>query len=138
MQTNDNKPTNKKEVKRKVVDLRKATEPDNDIFICEHCDCRLIPYYDIKGERLTRGKLFQCGRCGEIKDTEMDNLQRPEALTSRGDINQSVFFTNFRQLTQSNAKKFDVENEELLLKGQGFHVVKTKITSGDGRILRND
>lgn len=138
MQQDNNKPKKEKQVKRKVIDLRKATEPGSDIYICEHCDCRLIPYFDIKGERLTRGKLFQCGRCGEIKDTEMDNLQRPELLTSRGDTNNAIFLTNIRQPQPTKPKPFDVENEDDMLRFHGFHIVKTRITSGDGRILRHD
>jgi transcription elongation factor Elf1 len=131
--------TGKTTAKRKVVDLRKATDPDDNIFICEHCDIRLIPYNDIKGERLTRGKLWQCGRCGQIKDTEMDNLQHPETLTSRGDTNQNVFLKQLRQPQGPKHKPYDPEpNDEANLKAQGFHIIKTRITSGDGKILRYD
>lgn len=124
--------------KHKIIDLRKLTDPDDNTYICEFCDVRLIPYFDIKGERLTRGKLFQCGKCGLIKDTAMDNLQRPEQLTSKGD-NQAIFFKQIRQPQAVKPKPFDVEEDEnLFLIGQNFHVIKTRITSGDGRILRND
>jgi DNA-directed RNA polymerase subunit M/transcription elongation factor TFIIS len=128
-----------KKKKVKVIDLRKATDPETDVYICEHCDIRLIPYIDTKGERLTRGKLFQCGRCGQIKDTAMDNIQHPEALTSRGDTNQNIFFTHFRQPQPQKSKPYDPEpmNDEIF-KGQGFHIVRTRVVAGDGKVLRDD
>lgn len=123
---------------RKVIDLRKATEADDDTYICEDCDIPLIPYYDIKGERLTRGKLYQCGRCGIIKDTTADNLKRPEQLTARGD-NLNVFFNQPRSTTnKGKPEPFDIDKgDDLMLKAQGFHIVKTRITVG-GKIVRND
>jgi hypothetical protein len=125
--------------KRKVIDLRKATEADDGIYICEDCDIQLIPYYDIKGERLTRGKLYQCGRCGIIKDTSGDNLKRPEQLTARGD-NLNIFFNQPRSTSTNKGKQepYDLDKgDDLMLKGQGFHIVKTRITVG-GKIVRND
>lgn len=124
---------------KKLIDLRKVTDPDNDIYICEYCDCRLIPYFDIKGERLTRGKLFQCGKCGLIKDTEMDNLQKPEALTSKGDT-QDIFIQHWRQSANTKHKPAIIDPEpgnDDMLKAQGFHVVRTRVTVG-GKILRDD
>lgn len=124
--------------KRRVIDLRKATSPDDDTYICEYCDIRLIPYFDINHERITTGKLFQCGRCGIIKDTSYNDLKRPELLQAKGD-NMNLFITHVRQTANmGKPKPFDPEpgNDELL-KGQGFHVVKTRITVG-GKILRND
>jgi len=125
--------------KRKVIDLRKATEPDDGIYICEDCDIQLIPYYDIKGERLTRGSLYQCGRCGIIKDTAGDNLKRPERLTARGD-NLNIFFNQPRSAPANKGKPepYDLDKgDDLMLKGQGFHIVKTRITVG-GKIVRNE
>lgn len=124
--------------KRKVIDLRKATEADDGIYICEDCDIQLIPYYDIKGERLTRGKLFQCGRCGIIKDTAGDDLKHPERLTARGD-NLDIFFNQPRSTKQKGKPEpFDLDKgDDLMLKGQGFHIVRTRITVG-GKVLRDD
>ena len=128
-----------KKKKVKVIDLRKVTDPDTDIYICENCDVRLIPYIDKEGKRLTRGKLFQCGRCGQIKDTAMDNLQHPEALTTRGDINQNVFFTHFRQQQSIKPKPYDPEPmSDEIMKGQGFHIIRTRVVAGDGKVLRDD
>lgn len=131
---------NQKKSKIKVIDFRKATDLDNDIYTCENCDIRLIPYHDIEGKRLTRGKLFQCGKCGQIKDTSMDNLQHPSALVSRGD-EQSAFFTMFRQPSPVKQKQqqYDPEpSEDKFMTGNGFHIVRTRIISGDGRVLRDD
>lgn len=130
---------NQKKSKIKVIDLRKATEPNNDIYICENDDTRLIPYHDIEGKRLTRGKLFQCGRCGQIKDTSMNDLQHPETLVTRGD-EQSTFFTMFRQPpTTTKQPPYDPEPEwDKIATGNGFHIVRTKVMSGDGRVLRDD
>lgn len=128
-----------KKKKVKVIDLRKATEPEDGIYICEHDDTRLIPYHDIEGKRLTRGKLFQCGKCGQIKDTSMNDLQRPESLVTRGD-EQSTFFTMFRQPpTNTKPKPYDPEPMmDQIMKGDGFHIVRTKVVSGDGKVLRDD
>lgn len=128
-----------KENKIRITDLRKFTDASSsEAYICEHCDIRLIPYHDIKGERLTRGKLWQCGKCGQIKDTAMDNLQHPEALTSRGD-NQDFIFKQFRQPQPTKQKPYDPEpmNDEIM-KGQGFHIIRTRVVSGDGKVLRDD
>lgn len=130
--------------KHKVIDFRKALDPDNDIYICEHCDCRLIPYFDIKGERLTApgGKLFQCGKCGQIKDTSgvgKYDIKRPEQLTSRGDNADNLFITHWRQPPTAKPKQFDIDpGDDQMYKGMGFHIVRTHIVSGDGRTLRND
>ena len=123
--------------KRKVIDLRKATDPDDNTYICEYCDLRLIPYFDVSGERITTGKLFQCGKCGLIKDTSYSDLKRPELLTSKGD-NINLAITHVRAETKGKPKQFDIDpGDDLMYKGMGFHIVKTKITV-DGRILRND
>lgn len=123
--------------KHKIIDLRKATEPDNDIYICEYCDCRLIPYLDINGERLTTGKLFQCGKCGQIKDTSYNDLKRPEQLTARGD-NANIFINHIRQPQKPTKPKFDIDpGDDIMLKGQGFHIVRTRITV-NGKIVRDD
>lgn len=135
---NNSKKDKAKDNKRKLIDLRKATDYYNEVYICEHCDIRLIPYHDIEGTRLTRGKLWQCGRCGQIKDTEMDSLQHPEQLVSRGD-NQTIFFKHIRQSDKPKPKPYDPEPNDLAYtKEAGFHIEKTRITSGDGRILRYD
>jgi|SRR5689334_726552 hypothetical protein len=127
----------KNKERHKIIDLRKAIDPDNDIYICEHCDVRLIPYFDIKGERLTRGKLFQCGRCGQIKDTTSHDLQKPESLTSRGD-NMNVYFNVVRHDNPVKPKPFDIDpGDDLMYKGQGFHIVRTRITV-NGKIVRDD
>ena len=124
--------------KRKVIDLRKATEPDDDKYVCEYDDIRLIPYFDLKGDRVTRGKLFICPKCGIIKDTELDNLKHPEQLKSKGDFVE-YYIHHARQQIKKKLHETDPEpgNDEML-KAAGFHVVKTRITSGDGRILRSD
>jgi len=122
---------------RKVIDLRKITDPDDNTYICEYCDVRLIPYFDVKGERITRGKLFQCGKCGQIKDTSYNNLKRPEQLTARGD-NLNLFITHLRQPQPQKPKKFDIDpGDDLMYKGMGFHIVRTRITV-NGKILRDD
>lgn len=138
-----NKWANSDKNKRKVIDLRKALDPDNDIYICEDCDCRLIPYFDKKGEYLTApgGKLFQCGKCGQIKDTSGGkfDIKRPEQLTTRGDNQNNLFITHWRQPAKPKPKQFDIDpGDDAMYKGMGFHIVKTRITSGDGRILRYD
>lgn len=123
--------------KRKIIDLRKATEPDDGNYICEYCDTRLMPYFDVKGERLTSGKLFQCGKCGLIKDTSFNDLKRPEILTARGD-NLNLFINHARPNNKGKPKPFDIdEGDDIQLKAAGFHIVKTRITVG-GRVLRND
>ena len=129
--------------KHKVIDLRKLTDPDDNTFICEHCDCRLIPYFDIKGEYLTAsgGKLFQCGKCGQIKDTSNQgiyNMKRPEQLTTRGDTANNLFITHWRQPTRPTPKPFDIDpGDDLAYKAMGFHIVRTRITL-NGKILRDD
>lgn len=129
--------------KHKVIDLRKALDPDDNIYICEHCDCRLIPYFDKKGEYLTApgGKLFQCGRCGQIKDTSgvgKYDMKRPEQLTSRGDNASNLFITHFRQPAKPKPKQFDIDpGDDLAYKAMGFHIVRTRISVG-GKILRDD
>ena len=125
--------------KRKVIDLRKATDPDNDIYICEYCDCRLIPYFDVKGEHITRGKLFQCGKCGQIKDTAAKhNIKREEELTTKGDNANNLFITHFRQSPKPKPEKFDIDKgDDLMYKGMGMHIVRTRITVG-GKIVRDD
>ena len=123
--------------KRKVIDLRKLTDPDDNTFICEYCDCRLIPYFDTKGERLTTGKLFQCGKCGQIKDTSYNNLKRPEELTSKGD-NLNLSITHLRQPVKPKPKQFDIDpGDDLMYRAQGFHIVRTRITV-NGKIVRDD
>lgn len=128
--------------KHKVIDLRKALDPDNDIYICEDCDCRLIPYFDKKGEYLTTpgGKLFQCGKCGQIKDTSgvgKFDIKHPEQLITRGD-NQSFFITHWRQpQPTTKPKQFDIDpGDDLQLKASGFHIIRTRITAG-GKVLRD-
>ena len=139
---NDKKILDKDKGKHKVIDLRKALEADDDTFICEHCDCRLIPYFDVKGEYITApgGKLFQCGKCGQIKDTSgvgKYNMKHPEILTSRGD-NAQMFITHWRQPQRQQPKPFDIDpGDDATLKGQGFHIVRTRITI-NGKILRDD
>lgn len=136
---NNDKNSKSKKKKIKVIDLRKLTDPDNDVYICEQDNVRLIPYHDTEGKYLTRGKLFQCGRCGQIKDTERADLQRPETLIARGDTNQNFFFKNWRQESTTKPKQFDIEpGDDLQLQAQGFHITRTRITSGDGKILRDD
>lgn len=137
----DTKPTTTKldkDKKRKLIDLRKATDQsDNGIYICEYCDIRLIPYHDIEGKRLTRGKLWQCGKCGQIKDTAMDNLQHPEGLTARGD-NQQIFLINARQPARPKPKQFDIDpGDDLTYKDMGMHITHTRITVG-GKVVRDD
>jgi len=125
---------------RKVVDLRKATEPDDltTPFICEYCDIKLIPYFDIKKEFITTGKLYQCGKCGQIKDTAAKyNMKRQEELTTKGD-NSNVFITHFRQPPKPKKEKFDIDKgDDLMYKGMGMHIVRTRITLG-GKVLRDD
>lgn len=124
--------------KHKLIDLRKLTDPDDNTYICEYDDVRLIPYFDTKGERITRGKLFQCPRCGQIKDTEMDNLKKPELLIAKGET-QPVNMVHLRQSQPQPHQPFDIDSgDDQMYKGMGFHIVKTRIMSGDGRILRND
>lgn len=133
-----------KDKQHKIIDLRSlTTNPDNDIYICEHCDCRLIPYFDVKGKYLTapNGKLFQCGKCGQMKDTSnqgIHNIKRPEQLTSRGDNNNNIFITHWRQPQPKRPEPFDIDKgDDLMLKGMGFHIVRTRITV-NGKILRDD
>lgn len=122
----------------KVIDLRNATQP-SEIYECEYCNTRLIPYHDVEGKRLTRGKLWQCGRCGQIKDTAMDNLQHPATLTSRGDNNDNIFFKQIRQQSITKKDRIDFDKgDDLMYKGQGFTIMRTRIVSGDGRVLRDD
>lgn len=129
--------------KRKVIDFRALTDPDDNTYICEHCDVRLIPYFDVKGQYLTApgGKLFQCGKCGQIKDTSGQgkyDMKHPETLTSRGDTNQNLFITHWRQPQRQQPKQFDIDpGDDLQLKAQGFHIVRTRITV-NGKILRDD
>jgi len=129
--------------KRKVIDFRTALNPDDDIYICENCDCRLIPYFDIQNKYITApgGKLFQCGKCGQIKDTSglgIYNMKHPEQLTTRGDNSQNLFITHWRQPTKQTPKSFDIDpGDDQQLKAQGFHIVRTRITV-NGKILRDD
>jgi hypothetical protein len=125
---------------RKLIDLRKATEPDDatTTFICEYCDVKLIPYFDIKHEFITSGKLYQCGRCGQIKDTTARyDMKRQEELTTKGD-NNNVFVTHLRQSPNPRKPKFDIDKgDDLMYKGMGMHIVRTRITVG-GKIVRDD
>ena len=134
---------NNKDNRHKVIDLRKITDPDDTTFICEYCDCRLIPYFDIKGEYITApgGKLFQCGKCGQIKDTSGENIhsmKRPEQLTTRGDTANNLFITHWRQPQRQQAKPFDIDpGDDQMYKGMGFHIVRTRISVA-GKIVRDD
>ena len=140
---NKNKQQDKAKDKHKVIDFRKALEADDDIFICEHCDCRLIPYFDVKGAYITApgGKLFQCGKCGQIKDTSgqgIKDMKHPEQLTTRGDNTNNLFITHWRQPTKPGIKPFDIDpGDDQMYKGMGFHIVRTRITV-NGKILRDD
>ena len=129
--------------KHKVIDFRSLTDPDDNTYICEHCDVRLIPYFDVKGQYLTApgGKLFQCGKCGQIKDTSGQgklDMKHPEILTTRGDNANNLFITHWRQPQPTKPKPFDIDpGDDLMLKGMGFHIVRTRITL-NGKILRDD
>ena len=129
--------------RHKVIDLRKLTDLDDNTFICEYCDCQLIPYFDVKGQYLTApgGKLFQCGKCGQIKDTSGQgilDMKRPEQLTTRGDNFNNLFITHWRKPSKPAPKQFDIEpGDDAQLKAQGFHIVRTRITV-NGKILRDD
>ena len=125
----------------KITDLTKATDPQSDIYICEYDDVQLIPYYDIKGERLTTGKLFQCPTCGIIKDTSFSDLKRPEQIISKAQENR-FFMENIHvpesQLSRPRHEPYNIHPaDDDMLKGMGGHIVHTRIEV-KGRIVRND
>lgn len=133
----------KEKDKHKVIDFRSVTEQSDDNYICEHCDVRLIPYFDIKGDRLVApgGKLYQCGKCGQIKDTSgqgIHDMKHPEILTTRGDQANNLFITHWRQPQPTKPEPFDIDKgDDQMYKGMGFHIVRTRITI-NGKILRDD
>ena len=129
----------------RITDLSKLGDQfaDNEVYICDNepvgDDVRLVPYYDVKGERLTRGKLWQCPRCGIIKDTEMDNLQRPEIIVPKAQDNR-FFIENIDipQLYRSPHTRFDIDPaDDDAIRAAGGYITHTRIEI-NGRTIRND
>src|SRR5215207_8316070 len=61
-----------------MIDLRDLGKPSEPEYICEHCDRRLLSHTD--PNRLTRGNLYQCPSCGQIKDDSYDQIKRADTL----------------------------------------------------------
>jgi len=126
-----------------ITDLTDLGLDSNEIYICDNEEpgenIRLVPYYDVSGKRLTRGKLWQCPRCGLVKDTEMDNLQRPEIVVNKAKANRFVFESlGTPQLYRSPHQPVDVDpQDDEAIKSMGGHILHTKIQI-HGKTVRND
>jgi DNA-directed RNA polymerase subunit M/transcription elongation factor TFIIS len=127
----------------RITDLTGFTsiDPDDQVLYCFECSIALLPYEDIDGKHLTRGKLFYCGRCGNITDTEAGQLKYGETFTSEATKaqNAEVMFETIPTLPEPEKhEQFNIEaDEEEALKEHGAKILKTRITVG-GRVVRDD
>src|SRR5215831_18333169 len=125
----------------KFTDLTGLTDIDSEVYICDNEEpgdnIRLVPYHDIKGERLTRGKLWQCPKCGIIKDTEMDNLQRPEIIINKARENRFLFENlGMPQLYQAPYEPYNIEPaDDQAIEAMGGQIKHTHIEIG-GKVIR--
>ena len=117
-------------------------------------DIALLPYDDIDGSHITRGKLFYCGRCSQIYDTETEDSQNQRQMIKHGDkftdeitkqarANEVVFEVIPTRAMSLSKSKRDLDRaldpgDDEKIKQSGWKIVHTRITSADCRLIRND
>jgi len=114
---------------RDVIDLTKLTGSDPN-YICEACDRRLLPHTD--PNRITAGELFICPECGQVKDTDLDQIKRADPLRPSG---QNEAFIGMLTLGQKDTPKrvkiSDPEPQfEEMLESQGANIIGTYVDVG--------
>ena len=119
--------------KEKILDLYQFTKQKED-YICEYCEIPMLEYHDIKGERITTGQLFQCGKCGIILDTSMDKIKRPVSLTTNALGIPTLENIPF-DIKPKKKKQFDIDPQhDEWIKAQGGKIVHSRIVV-DGRVV---
>jgi hypothetical protein len=121
-----------------ITDLTNIQD-EEPVYICDHCEIPLIPYLDIEGTRHTKGELLQCGQCGIIKDTEMDQLKRGESLSSKASAGGPMFESieiDQSPRARSRGEEFDFDKlEDEQIESEGGTILHKRVTSADGRVL---
>jgi hypothetical protein len=129
-----------------ILDLTDIQD-EEPTYVCDHCEIPMLPYLDIEGTRHTRGELWQCGSCGIIKDTEMDQLKHGESLSSKASAGGPMFESieidqSPKSTSRGRGEEFDFDRlEDEQIESEGGTILHKRVTSADGRVLldkRND
>jgi hypothetical protein len=133
--------------------------PYEDLVLCVACDVGMIKSFnDIispdNNRVLVKKGQYYCRQCGVIQEDDTNTNTNIVATTITKKLettgpriqqkkpSDNVLFKSIRYDDNNNNtgyKSFDIDpGDDEMYKAQGFHIVSTKITGGDGRVLRRD